>query len=761
MKSRFDPSYRKTPISWRQRVDAGKAVNCFLKNQAFFQAQRVLSWICAISMFLWAFTDPRFRDAEGFLEGAFCLPVAISAALMLLGWSMGGRLRGSTVWLALALVGQAVALQMIEAGHLIHYQHYRPFYRLFTETHPLILIFFASQTALVFRGLNTRWPKIRAWLGSTFKWWQILGMGLVFFVSSATVSPKISNYIAELFFSVFVQSVNLGNIVLMVWAIPKEVLTSWKQKLDRFIGLPGREGARQKGSWDRFVLAAVCWVLVLTAVLNFFIYERHPHIPDEVVYLYQAQYFAKGMLTVPAPSVPEAFSFYMIPSESQRWYSIFPPGWPAVLALGVLLGVPWLINPMFAGLNVLLTYILFRDVDSRRTAHMAVFLLSVSPWYIFMGMNFMSHMFTLTCALLAAVAISRAKKTGKALWGWLGGCTVGLASLVRPLDGLIVAGVLAFWVIGAGGRRLKIASILGLVVGAVVVGAIVLPYNEHLIGDPLKFPLAAYYEEYFGPNVNALGFGPERGLGWAIDPFPGHSPIDALVNANLNTFSINTELFGWSTGSLLLIGIIVFSGRMRRGDYLMLGVTAAIIGTYSLYWFSGGPDFGARYWYLMILPLVALTISGLRVLQEKLEAWPSGAKANGTRAIIAVLTLSIFTLFNYLPWRAIDKYHHYRGMRPDIHYLAKQKNFGKSLVLVRGDAADYLSAWTYNPLDLTADAPVYAWDRNPEVRAKLLKAYPDRPIWIVNGPSISHRGYEAIEGPLLETKLLQSDYTQK
>ena len=58
---------------------------------------------------------------------------------------------------------------------------------------------------------------------------------------------------------------------------------------------------------------------------------------------------AEGLLTVPAPPVPEAFSVYMIPYKSERWYSIFPPGWPAMLAIGTLLEVPWLVNPLLAG----------------------------------------------------------------------------------------------------------------------------------------------------------------------------------------------------------------------------------------------------------------------------------------------------------------------------------------------------------------------------------------------------------------------------
>jgi len=709
---------------------------------------QLLNGLLGICLLGWAFSDPRFRNAEGFPDGTLCLPVSTGVALIILGWSMAGRFKKFALWFALALVGQAVSLQMIDAGPLMHYQHYIPFYRLLTKTHPILLSYLALQTAVVVAGLKTRWPTVQRWVSSNFKVWQLFGIGLVFCLSSAAVSREIPVYMAELLFAAFVQAVNLVNILLMVWSLPEEVLVSWRQRLDNFFCRSEKEETRNSSNIDRFAIVAAIWVTVLAALLNYISYERHPHIPDEVIYLFHARYLASGTLTVPAPPVPEAFSFYMIPHESHRWYSIVPPGWPAVLALGVLLGVPWVINPVLAGLSVLLTYLFFQEISDRFMARIAVFLLCISPWFIFMAMNFMSHTLTLTCALAAAVAITRARRTHKAIWGLFGGFGVGMVSLIRPLDGLIVAGVLGLWAIGVGGRRLRISSILAFVIGTIIVGAVIFPYNKQITGHPTVSPLTAYYEKYFGPKVFALGFGPDRGLNWAIDPFPGHSPIDALVNGNLNIFSVNIELFGWGTGSLILIVLLLFSGTMRRSDYFVIAIIISIAGIYSLFWYSGGPDFGARYWYLMLLPLIALTIRGVQILQRMLESGPVGSTVNGTRVIVAVLSLSVLTLINYFPWRSIDKYHHFRGMRPGIRALAAKYGFGKSLVLVRGNSSDYQSAWIHNPLNPNANAPVYAWDRDTEIRAKILQAYPDRDVWIVNGPSITHGGFEVAKRPV-------------
>jgi len=113
------------------------------------------------------------------------------------------------------------------------------------------------------------------------------------------------------------------------------------------------------------------------------------------------------------------------------------------------------------------------------------------------------------------------------------------------------------------------------------------------------------------------------------------------------------------------------------------------------------------------------------------------------------------TLVNHVPWRVTDKYHHYRGMRADIRRLAETHRFGRSLVLVSGQRhPDYASAGIYNPVDLGADAPVYAWDRDEETRRSVVGAFADRPVWLVDGPTVTGRGYRVAAGPLPASELM-------
>jgi 4-amino-4-deoxy-L-arabinose transferase-like glycosyltransferase len=425
--------------------------------------------------------------------------------------------------------------------------------------------------------------------------------------------------------------------------------------------------------------------------------------------------------------------------QVDKWFSAVPVGWPAVLTAGAALGVPWLVNPMLAGVNVLLVYLLLSELYSMRIARISVLLLCFSPWHIFLAMSFMTHTVTMTCALLAFLGVVRARRSGSTGWALLAGAAIGAGSLVRPLDGLIVALLTAAWALGIGGTRLKLRGLVALAAGTLLVGALALPYNKALTGDSTVSPLMSYTDKQYGSKANAYGFGPDRGLGWPTDAYPGHTPFEALINAQLNGASLNTELFGWGTGSLILIGAMLFWGTLRRPDYLMLASIGVVLLAYAPYWGNGGADFGARYWYLILVPCVVLSARGL----ESLEA------LSGVRATAAVALLCGLALFNYFPWRSLDKYHHYLRMRPDIRTLSRGRGFGRSLVFVRGERfPDYASAAIYNPLDLTSNVPIFVWDHDPAVRAKILCTYPDRPTWIVEGPSITHAGYRIVAGPL-------------
>ncbi len=715
----------------------------------------VILCFVGVGCLFWAFSDSNFRDTEGFLSAKFCLPLSLAVALIISGIATSQGLYRFGFWIALGMVGQAMGLQLVEAGQGVRYQHYPPLFPDLAASHPVILLFLALQSLLVFIGMLSRWKTIRAWYAKNFRIWQLVAVGLLFFLSSATVSHEIFVYLTELLFAGFLQAVNLGNIILIAWSLPGEKLSMLWAKSKKWIAEFQSGWLAQLLPFDIIFLFSAVWVTALAAFLNFVFYEQHPHLQDEVGYLFHARFLANGAMKLPAPPIREAFEVYLMQFQGDNWFPSCPPGWPAMLALGIVVGFPWLVNPILAGINVVLAGLFFQEIYGKKVARLGVLLLCISPWYLFMGMNFMPHMFTLTCTLIALISVALAMRTGKNTWSWIGGGAVGMGSLIRPLDGVIVALILGIWVIAIERGKLKVTAIVGLAIGTIIIGALAFPYNKILTGDPFVFPIMAYADQYFAPNANAYGFGPERGMGWPIDPNPGHSPVDGLINANLNTFSLNIELFGWSAGSLLLSGIFLVSGTMRRSDCFLLVLIGVVFIAYFFYYFSGGPDFGARYWFLMIIPLIGLTARGIRSLEKRVSGWREKLSKCEHVVKIAVFITCFFSLVNFLPWRSLDKYYHYLNMRPDFRVLLEPNKFDGSLVLIRGEAfPDYASAVIYSALIPSTNDPIYAWYRSPIILQKLLKKFQQRPVWIIDGPTITDMGYEVRNGPLSAKELL-------
>jgi len=704
---------------------------------------RAFGLAVACAIVIAASESPVCRTTEGGLNGRFAAMMAAAAAAALTGWTARTAWARAGRWAALALAGQAAALQLIDAGPLIHFQHYRlPSQAIGDPILRYALLAFLCQALLVAFKLASVRDAIRVWLRNRRRPAILAAVVLVCGPFAAAVSRDPRFYVLEATLGIFVQLVNAANILLVVWSLPPAALETLQRWVDSWLGDRQEPGPLRVG---QFALLAALWVTALSAALAYFVYERHPHVADEVVYLYNARYLATGKMMMPPPPVEPAFEVDLMEYQPDKWYGAVPLGWPVVLAAGAALGAPWLVNPVLAGLNILLAYLFLGELYPRRVARIGVLLLCVSPWNVFLAMSYMTHTVTMTCALVAFLGVARARRTGVARWALLAGLGTGAGVVVRPLDG-VIAGVLAgAWAIGFGGRRLKFGALAALAIGAGLTGSVSLIHNEALTGNPLSSPLVSYAEKHYWHNANAYGFGKDRGEGWPTDAYPGHTPFEALINAELNGASLNAELFGWGAGSLLLLAVLPFSGAMRRADYLMLAAIATVLLAYAPYWGNGGPDFGARYWYLVLLPAVALSARGLEGLEEQLGT----ADHRHVRATAAAAALCGLALLTYFPWRALDKYHHYLRMRPDVPALAKSHRFGRSLVLVRGERfPDYASAAIYNPLDLHATEPVYAWDRSPAVRAQLMRAYPDRPVWIVEGPSITQAGYRVVAGPL-------------
>jgi 4-amino-4-deoxy-L-arabinose transferase-like glycosyltransferase len=421
-----------------------------------------------------------------------------------------------------------------------------------------------------------------------------------------------------------------------------------------------------------------------------------------------------------------------------------------VLALGVLAGVPWLVNPTIAGLTIILAHALLSRLYDRGFAHVAVLLLATSPWFLFMSASFMTHPITLVWSLIAFLAIEKARQKNPGRWGAIAGASLGALFLTRPLEGIIIAAVLGAWTLGTWKSPRALRTLGAGGVAAILVGGLSLPYNAMTTGKVTYFPMARYFDDHWYSGANRLGFGPDIGnVGWEhIDPFPGHGILDVIVNTHQNLYLLNFESFGWSFGSIPFVLLLLLWRQWNRADWLSLIIVLATITGNSFYFFSGAPDFGARYWYQVLIPLGVLTVRGIQELQRRCASTEQTPLA-GPRVGAFVVLASLVALINFLPWRSLGKYNHYRGVRSDIMRLAQEYNFGHSLVFVREeDKSDYPSTFIFNPPNLNSTGTIYVRDIGPAGRAAVAQNFPDRPHWIVAGSSVLGGPFTLVSGPL-------------
>jgi hypothetical protein len=180
----------------------------------------------------------------------------------------------------------------------------------------------------------------------------------------------------------------------------------------------------------------------------------------------------------------------------------------------------------------------------------------------------------------------------------------------------------------------------------------------------------------------------------------------------------------------------------------MIAMVAATIGAYGLYWFSGSFYIGPRYWFMALLPLVAVSVSGAGALASRLEG--TGAVSLGTQRLAFVIALlCALSVASFLTWRSVTKYHEFRGFHAGYRELIEEHDLDGSLVLVKTDSeSDFGSAFVHNSPDLSGPGPIFARDLGPDSNRSLARAFPDRPIYFVIGRSDDGTKPRIVRGPV-------------
>ena len=490
-----------------------------------------------------------------------------------------------------------------------------------------------------------------------------------------------------------------------------------------------------------FIIIAFGIPFLVTCLVSHLVFGGIPHVQDSIAQVFQGKIFASGRLYAQSHPLKEFFDYtHMI--NNGRWYSQYPPGHSLFLVFGVLLGLPWLVNPLLGSLAVLLVYFLGRRLYDEKTGRWAAIFTMLSPFFIFMSSEFMSHSSAMFTFVVFAFCFFQVIRTRKKHWALFAGLFLGLCMLTRPYTafGLVIPFVLYALVLLY--RKPKehfslLASVLAALVPSVV---FLLLYNYYTNGAPLRFG----YTVLYGP-AHGLGLG--KGI-WD-EP---HTLARGLADLWDSIRALNTHFLGWPVVTFLPILVLLASGKALATDYLLLASFASLAGIHVLYWYHD-LCLGPRFLYEALPFLVILTVRGLSItphfFKERLGFRRMNVAQAGRVVVGTVVVLFLYDVFITIPglirgksdyfWTDRQYANSYWGVDAYLENLVKRQQLANAIVFVdfdypaiRLDSLLWYGSGFLNNSPALQDNIIYARHRG-SCDTLLMNYYPDRKYYIYQG----------------------------
>jgi hypothetical protein len=351
----------------------------------------------------------------------------------------------------------------------------------------------------------------------------------------------------------------------------------------------------------RFMLLVGALTFALALAVGWIMFRWTGATIDEYSQLWQAHLMTGGRLYARAEPYPEFFGTMQTVSWAGRWFSHFPIGGPAIYALGLLLGLPQLVNPLLAGCASAAVYRFLAAIGDETEARATALLFALSPFVLIVAGSRLDHVGTLTAVWIALAALPgwlSSKRTAAAnRSAAIIGASLGFATVIRPYDGAIATAVVGGFQLISARRRgtLWRSLIVQLCAGLVPVTALLLT-NRALTGDALTFA----YDILNGPDhrpgfhMSPLGF--------------EHTPVTGLYRVSLYLMRLNESLLGWPVPVVVLIAGAMAAWRsVTKWDHLLLAFLFTTLLAYWIYW-GDGSFYGPRFLF-NVVPIFLLFVA--------------------------------------------------------------------------------------------------------------------------------------------------------
>jgi hypothetical protein len=323
-------------------------------------------------------------------------------------------------------------------------------------------------------------------------------------------------------------------------------------------------------------LAALCLLAFALSWAYVHVYLRGgPRIIDATSYFLAAKSLAAGSFSFPASEPAAAFAgrFLQATPAGDRLGVIFPPGYPAVLSLGVRLGAALWVGPLLGALLVAATYGLARAFEqTTRVALLAAALSAVCAALRYHTADTMSHGLS---ALLGCAALLCARHRSER-WGALGaGLCLGLFAATRPVS----AGV-SLLLVALSLRKARHGAWFALALGALPGLGLLLLQQHALTGSYFGSTQLAYYAASDAPpDCFRYGFGSGIGCRYEHGDFVARFLPDGYgAGPALRNTAVRLAAFASDATNALPLTLLALYGvyRHRRSALALLGLGVGV-----------------------------------------------------------------------------------------------------------------------------------------------------------------------------------------
>lgn len=451
----------------------------------------------------------------------------------------------------------------------------------------------------------------------------------------------------------------------------------------------------------RVIVFLVASAAMVPAVVAWGVLDRFANSGDEYAYIFQATQFVKGQLWAAAPPLGNAFVPFRTWIIDGKWLSQYPPGWPSVLAVANLVGLPgWDVNVVLGAVGVACLLSPLWPFKERALVLAVSSLYVFSAFYLFNAASFFPHVLTALLILLVCLTCLRYQRDQRL--GVLVACgmLLGVIGWTRYFSLVLLLPALAYWCF-VENRVARLRMIATLILVGLPFLACLMMYQYRVTGSPLRDTYSLITTD---------------------DVYLSVKPADIMYGLQLVPQRF-AELTVWASPLLAPIYLLCLwnKAKARSIAFYDLIFPSFVVG-FVFFADLGGNRYGPRY-YFDAFPLMLATI---------LSAEPRfallGRQFNWRAFSANAVAISGVFFLTALPF-AFKDYRAQVRLREEPYRLATTHPLNNAIVVIESSSGPGLEPEDLARNDSDLRGPVL-YARPGTSVADLRSQFPGRSIWL-------------------------------